>query len=112
MQFETGAQTNRGAGRPFPPIDPKYPDFPVQKWYDYGFKEGIQDDFGVPYAEPVSRRRMMSISTHNRISAIPGRVKLLEEFIKYAQKQKGVAFMRKDEIAKWALSASNIPHET
>jgi len=55
---------------------------------------------------------MMSISTHNRISAIPGRVKLLEEFIKYAQKQKGVAFMRKDEIAKWALSASNVPHET
>ena len=28
-----------------------------------------------------------------------------------AQKQKGVVFMRKDEIAKWALSAPNIPHE-
>jgi len=39
-------------------------------------------------------------------------VKLLEEFIKYAQKQKGVVFMRKDEIAKWALTASNVPHET
>src|SRR5438105_5924786 len=55
---------------------------------------------------------MMSISTHDRISGIPGRVKLLEEFIKYAQKQKGVVFMRKDEIAKWALSASNVPRET
>jgi len=55
---------------------------------------------------------MMSISTHDRISGIPGRVKLLEEFIKYAQKQKGVVFMRKDEIAKWALSASDVPHET
>jgi hypothetical protein len=36
----------------------------------------------------------------------------VEEFIKYAKKQKGVAFMRKDEIAKWALSASKVPHES
>ena len=41
MQFETGAQPERGAGSPFPPIDSKYPDLPAQKWYDYGFKEGI-----------------------------------------------------------------------
>jgi peptidoglycan/xylan/chitin deacetylase (PgdA/CDA1 family) len=262
MQFETGAQPDRGAGSPFPPIDPKYSDLPVQKWYEYGFKEGIprlldlwdrvgikvtshmvgqaverhsklakeivdrgheaaghgqtwepqysmtpeqeragyqasidtiqrvtgtrpigfnafwlrgtpntlgilqdlgfiyhiddisrdepftvtvkgkpfavvpytirnndivrfdspattneaylqdlKDDFDVLYAEAVAHRRMMSISTHDRISGIPGRVKLMEEFIKYAQKQKGVVFMRKDEIAKWALSASDIPRE-
>ena len=54
---------------------------------------------------------MMSISTHNRISGIPGRVKLVDEFIKYAQKQKCVVFMGKDEIAKWAFSAKNVPHE-
>src|SRR6476469_5994065 len=41
MQFETGAQPDRGAGSPFPPIDPRYPDLPVQKWYEYGSKEGI-----------------------------------------------------------------------
>jgi hypothetical protein len=41
MQFETGAQPDRGAGSPFPLIDPKYPDLPVQKWYEYGFKEGV-----------------------------------------------------------------------
>src|SRR5260370_12927249 len=41
MQFETGAQPERAAGTPFPPVDLKYPDLPVQKWYDYGFKEGI-----------------------------------------------------------------------
>src|SRR5260370_28516452 len=41
MQFETGAQPERGASSPFPPLDPKYADLPVQKWYDYGFKEGI-----------------------------------------------------------------------
>ena len=41
MQFEAGAQPERGAESPFPPLDPKYPDLPVQTWYDYGIKEGI-----------------------------------------------------------------------
>src|SRR5258706_7406978 len=41
MQFEAGAQPERGAESPFPVIDTKYPDLPVAKWYDYGFKEGI-----------------------------------------------------------------------
>jgi peptidoglycan/xylan/chitin deacetylase (PgdA/CDA1 family) len=76
------------------------------------YLQDLKDDFDLLYAEAPARRRMMSISTHDRISGIPGRVKLLEEFIKYAQKQKGVVFMRKDEIAKWALSAPNVPHES
>jgi len=41
MQFEAGAQPERGADSPFPVIDTKYPELPVAKWYDYGFKEGI-----------------------------------------------------------------------
>src|SRR5260370_31048796 len=41
MQFETRAQPKRGAGSPFPLLDAKYPDLPAQKWYDYGFNEGI-----------------------------------------------------------------------
>jgi signal transduction histidine kinase len=41
MQFETGAQPEHGAGSPFPPIDSKFADLPVQKWYEYGLKEGI-----------------------------------------------------------------------
>ena len=41
MQFEAGAQPERGAESPFPFIDTKYPDLPVGKWYDYGYKEGI-----------------------------------------------------------------------
>src|ERR1700730_16586037 len=41
MQFEAGAQPERGAESPFPVIDTKYPDLPAAKWYDYGFKEGI-----------------------------------------------------------------------
>src|SRR2546425_9740749 len=33
MQFEAGAQPERGAESPFPVIDSKYPDLPVAKWY-------------------------------------------------------------------------------
>ena len=76
------------------------------------YLQDMKDDFDVLYAEGAHRRRMMSISTHDRLSGIPGRVKLMEEFITYAQKQKGVVFMRKDDIARWALSAPNIPHES
>jgi peptidoglycan/xylan/chitin deacetylase (PgdA/CDA1 family) len=75
------------------------------------YLQDVKDDFEVLYEEAGSRRRMMSISTHDRISGLPGRVRLLEEFIRYAQKKPGVVFMRKDEIAKWALSAPNVPHE-
>ncbi len=262
MQFEAGAQPERGASGPFPQIDPKYPDLPMGKWYEYGIKEGIprlldlwdrkrikvtshmvgqavernpllakeivergheaaghgqtwtpqfsmtpeeeragyeasirtieqatgtrpvgfnafwlrgtphtlgilqelgflyhiddisrdepfivpvngkafvvvpytirnndivrydspaltaaafvddlKGDFDVLYGEAANRRRMMSISTHDRISGIPARVKALEEFIDYAQKQPGVVFMRKDEIARWALEQSDTPRE-
>src|SRR6266436_2587870 len=76
------------------------------------YLQDLKDDFDVLYAEAAARRRMMSISAHDRISGIPGRVKLLEQFIRYAQKQRGVLFMRKDEIAKWTLSAADVPHET
>src|ERR1700688_3062786 len=256
MQFETGAQPERGASSPFPPLDPKYPDLPAQKWYDYGFKEGIprmlglwdrvgvkvtshmvgqavekhselakeivergheatghgqtwepqysmtpeqersgyqasidtiqrvtgtrpigfnafwlrgtphtlgilqelgfiyhiddvsQDEpflinvkgkpfavvpytlhmndivdyesryfstqeyagdlkaeFDMLYAESSKRRRMMSVSAHDRIAGRPSRAKVLEEFIVYAQSNPGVVFMRKDEIARFALSS-------
>jgi NAD(P)-dependent dehydrogenase (short-subunit alcohol dehydrogenase family) len=31
MQFETGAQPEKGASSPFPPLDPNYSDLPAQK---------------------------------------------------------------------------------
>jgi peptidoglycan/xylan/chitin deacetylase (PgdA/CDA1 family) len=79
---------------------------------DASYIQDMKDDFDVLYAEAASRRRMMSIRAHDRVSGIPGRVKLIEEFIRYAQKQKGVVFMRKDQIAMWALSAPDVPHES
>jgi hypothetical protein len=48
---------------------------------------------------------MMSISAHDRIAGRPSRAKVLEEFIIYAQSRPGVAFMRKDEIARFALES-------
>ncbi|MDT7814228.1 MAG: hypothetical protein QOJ42_4144 [Acidobacteriaceae bacterium] len=263
MQFEAGAQPERGAESPFPVIDTKYPDVPVAKWYDYGFKEGIprmldmfdrvgvkvtshmvgaaveknpqlakeivergheaaghgqtwtpqfsmtpeqertsyqasiktivtatgtrplgfnafwlrgtprtleilQDlgfiyhiddvsrdepflvsvrnkpfavvpytihtndivnyegrhwtsaqfaselkyEFDQLYAEAATRRRMMSVSAHDRITGRPARTRALEEFIVYAQKQSGVVFLRKDQIARFALESSATPRET
>ncbi len=262
MQFEAGSQPERGAESPFPVIDTKYPDLPVAKWYDYGFKEGIprmldmfdrvgvkvtshmvgaavernpqlakeivqrgheaaghgqtwtpqfsmtpeeertsyqasiktietatgtrpvgfnafwlrgtprtleilqdlgfvyhiddvsrDEPFLVPvrkkpfvvvpytihmndivnyegrhwtgaqfaselkyefdqlYAEAATRRRMMSVSAHDRITGRPARTRVLEEFIVYAQKQPGVVFLRKDQIARFALESSATPRE-
>ena len=262
MQFEAGAQPERGAESPFPVIDTKYPDLPVAKWYDYGFKEGIprmldmfnrvgvkitshmvgaavernpqlakeivergheaaghgqtwtpqfsmtpdeertsyqasiktietatstrpvgfnafwlrgtprtleilqdlgfiyhiddisrDEPFLVPvrnkpfvavpytihtndivnyegrhwtsaefaselkyefdqlYAEAATSRRMMSVSAHDRITGRPARTRALEEFIVYAQKQPGVVFLRKDQIARFALESSATPRE-
>ena len=256
MQLEAGAQAERGAESPFPSIDPHYPDLPVGKWYEYGFKEGIprlldlfdrrrvkvtshmvgaavdrnpelakeivqrgheasghgqswtpqysmspdqerasyeesiqsivratgarpvgfnafwmrgtphtleilqdlgfiyhiddlsrdepflvtvrgkpfvvvpytlgmndiqvyearnfsteayaadlKNEFDLLYAEAGSRRRMMSVSAHDRIAGRPARTKVIEDFIIYAQKHRGVAFMRKDEIARFAMTS-------
>jgi hypothetical protein len=49
---------------------------------------------------------MMSVSAHDRIAGRPSRAKILEQFIVYAQSHPGVAFMRKDQIARFALNSS------
>src|SRR5690242_14549949 len=41
LQMEAGAQAERGANGPWGVLDTKYPDLPTEKWYEYGFKEGI-----------------------------------------------------------------------
>jgi peptidoglycan/xylan/chitin deacetylase (PgdA/CDA1 family) len=61
------------------------------------------------YAEAERRRRMMSVSTHDRITGRPGRARVLEEFIAHAQQRPGVVFLRKDEIARFALESPLTP---
>ncbi|EYF00214.1 polysaccharide deacetylase family protein [Chondromyces apiculatus] len=75
------------------------------------FAQELRAEFDVLYEEAATRRRMMSISTHDRIAGTPARVKALSDFIDYAQKHPGVVFMRKDEIAKFALAQPDTPRE-
>lgn len=74
-----------------------------------GFEQELKDEFDVLYAEGQTRRRMMSISTHDRIGGAPGIVKALDRFLTYARQHEGVAFMRKDEIARFALERHDTP---
>lgn len=67
------------------------------------FGQQLKDEFDQLYAEAGTRRRQMSISTHDRIGGTPAMVKVIGDFFKYAASHKGVWFARKDEIAQFAL---------
>ncbi|HEX4041841.1 MAG TPA: polysaccharide deacetylase family protein [Xanthobacteraceae bacterium] len=68
------------------------------------YERALHDEFDALYEEAEHKRRMMVISWHDRV-ARPARVRVLKRFIEHAQKQKGVWFARKDDIAKWALQS-------
>ena len=69
------------------------------------FIEQIKMDFDQLYEEAGHRRRMMSISAHDRISGSPQMVRAWDEFLRYANGRPGVTFMRKDEIARYVLKS-------
>ena len=69
-----------------------------------GFERTLHEEFAALYAEAETRRRMMVISFHDRL-ARPARVRIVESFIEQAQKQKGVWFARKDELARFVLDS-------
>ncbi|MDA8563121.1 polysaccharide deacetylase family protein [Mariniblastus sp.] len=71
----------------------------------------IKDEFDQLYTEAATRRRMMSISTHDRIGGTPAIIKVLDDFLKYAKGHKGVVFMRKKEIAEFAMNSDLTIHE-
>jgi len=48
---------------------------------------------------------MMSVSAHDRISGSPQMVAAWDAFLRYAKDKPGIAFLRKDEIARWALES-------
>lgn len=76
------------------------------------FLEQIKLDFDQLFEEGASRRRMMSISAHDRISGTPAMVRVWDEFLRYAKSHPGVAFMRKDDIAKYARNSPSILRES
>ncbi|MCB4755271.1 MAG: polysaccharide deacetylase family protein [Sulfurovum sp.] len=73
------------------------------------FLQELKDEFDILYEEGTNRRRMMSISAHDRIAGTPTMIKAFDAFIAYAKSHEDVSFMRKDEIAKWVLSQKNAP---
>lgn len=75
------------------------------------YLQQLKDDFDQLYAEGATRRRQMSISTHDRIGGQASIVRALDKFLEYAKSHPGVAFARKDEIAKYALTSPLTPRE-
>jgi hypothetical protein len=85
--------------------------YEARHWTAAQFASELKYEFDQLYAEAATRRRMMSISAHDRITGRPARTKALEEFMVYAEKQPGVVFLRKDQIARFALESSDTPRE-
>lgn len=77
--------------------------FPFDGWNPAAYEQALKDEFDQLYEEGATRRRMMVISLHDRISGHAGRVRALDRFLTYAKGKPGVWFARKDEIADWAL---------
>lgn len=75
------------------------------------FLEQLKLEFVQLYAESAARRRMMSISFHDRIGGTPQMVQAAREFIEFANKQPGVVFRRKDAIAAMALADQTMLRE-
>jgi len=80
-------------------------DYETRYFSTDAYAADLKREFDALYAESAHRRRMMSVSAHDRIAGRPSRTKVLEEFIQYSQGHQGVAFMRKDDIARFALSS-------
>ncbi|WP_341842699.1 polysaccharide deacetylase family protein [Chitinophaga caseinilytica] len=68
------------------------------------FLEQVKMEFDELYEESARKRRMLSVSFHDRIGGTPQMVRAAREMFRYMQKHSGVAFMRKDEIAAMALA--------
>ena len=68
------------------------------------FLNQVKMEFDQLYAESEFRRRQLSVSFHDRIGGTPQMVQAAKELFTYMQKHKGVAFKRKDDIAKMALA--------
>jgi peptidoglycan/xylan/chitin deacetylase (PgdA/CDA1 family) len=67
------------------------------------FFETLKLEFDQLYEEGATKKRMMSVSTHDRISGSPPQVNVLDQFLTYALEHEGVKFMRKDDIANLTL---------
>lgn len=75
------------------------------------YADDIKREFDALYSECGRKRRMMTVTNHDRVAGRPSRAAVIEDFIKYAQSHPGTVFMRKDEIAKFALASPLTPRD-
>lgn len=75
------------------------------------YADDLKREFDALYAECGRKRRMMTVTNHDRVAGRPSRAAVIEEFIKYAQSHPGTVFMRKDQIAKFALASPLTPKD-
>lgn len=85
--------------------------FEGKNWSPEQYLAQLKMEFDQLYAEGVTRRRMMSVSLHDRIGGTPAVVKALDAFLAYAKSHKGVTFLRKDEIARLVLKDPATPRD-
>jgi peptidoglycan/xylan/chitin deacetylase (PgdA/CDA1 family) len=72
------------------------------------YEQQLHDEFDQLYEEGADRRRMMSISLHDRISGHASRVRVLDRFFRWARNKPDVWWARRNEIADWALGTPDI----
>ena len=68
------------------------------------FFNQVKLEFKQLYAESEFKRRMLSISFHDRIGGTPQMVQTAKSLIEFIQQHKGVVFKRKKDIAEMTLS--------
>jgi peptidoglycan/xylan/chitin deacetylase (PgdA/CDA1 family) len=73
-----------------------------------GYEQQLHDEFDQLYEEGLTRRRMMSISLHDRIAGHASRVRALDRFFSAVRPRPDVWWARRDEIANWALGTRDI----
>ncbi|WLT36933.1 hypothetical protein NON20_12675 [Synechocystis sp. B12] len=70
----------------------------------------MKNSFDRLYEEAAYRRRMMAVTMHDRLQR-PEHVYVFEDFLKYVMAKPGVAFMKKIDIANFALNDPNTIRE-
>ena len=78
--------------------------YPFEGYNPMAYEQALKDEFDQLYEEGATRRRLMVIGMHDRISGHANRIRALDRFFTYAKSKPGVWFARKDEIARWTLA--------
>ena len=68
------------------------------------FEQLLKSEFDQLYSEGPRRRRMMTVSLHDRIGTRPASITMYDRVFDYMRSRDGMWFARKDEIAHWAMT--------